>query len=193
MAQFLEYFANANTSLVSIGLPSILSIFWAIIIFVAGRWLARRSRTWYNAAIRKTSVHSNTKLVYTTERIIYYGILILALSLSLVALGLPLYSILFIFALIVILIAIALQTSLNNFAATIIFLTFQTFKPGDWVDVFGGTFGQVKEIQMFGTVIVTQEKSTVTVPNGIVLQNNIVNYSNLVIDTLTCLSQLPIR
>ena len=179
MVQLLEHFANFNTSLMSIGLPSILSVFWAIIIFVAGRWLARRSRPWFNAAIQKTTLDSNTKLVYATERIIYYGILILALSLSLVALGLPLYTILLVFALIVILIAIALQTSLNNFAATIIFLTFQTFKPGDWVDVLGGTFGQVKEIQMFGTVIVTQEKSTVTVPNGIVLQNNIVNYSEL--------------
>ncbi|MCO6449975.1 MAG: mechanosensitive ion channel family protein [Caldilineales bacterium] len=179
MSQFEELVKTIDASLVGIGFPSVMDIIWALIIIVAGHWLARRSRGWFRVAVEKTNVHSNKKLVRTGESLIYYGILILAVSLSLVALGLPLYSLVSIFALIIIVIAIALQTSLNNFAATIIFLTFQTFKPGDWIDVLDGTYGQVKEIQMFGTVIVTQERSTVTVPNGAVLTGNIVNYSDL--------------
>lgn len=179
MSELLQYFKNVNTNLVGLGFPNLINIVWAILIFVTGRWLARRSRVWFKAALNRTNLHPNQKLAHTVERIIYYGILIFALSLALVALGFPLYSLLTLFAVVVIVIAIALQTSLNNLAATIIFLVFQTYKSGDWVDVLDGTFGQVKEIQMFGTVIVTQDKSTVTVPNGVVYQSNIVNYSEL--------------
>ena len=179
MEQFLEYLNNTNMAMTSSGFPDILSIIWAVIILFIGRWLARRARGWFIIAVQNTTAHSNRRLVYAVERIIYYGILIIALSLALVSLGMPLYSLMTIFVIILLFIAIALQTSLNNFAATIIFLVFQTLKPGDWVDVLNGTFGQVKEIQMFSTVIVTQEKSTVTVPNGVIMQGNIINYSEL--------------
>jgi len=179
MTQLFDYLIDFNEALMGTGLPDFRRIVLAIIIFLVGRWLARRSRHWFRDAIQKTDVHPNKKLVYAADGIIYYGILLLAISLSLVALGIPLYSLIALLAFIIIFVAIALQSSLNNFAATVIFLVFQTFKTGDWVDVLDGTFGQVKEIQMFGTVIVTQEKSTVTVPNGAVLKGNIINYSEL--------------
>ena len=38
---------------------------------------------------------------------------------------------------------------------------------------------QIKEIQMFSTVIVTQDLRTVTIPNGRILKDSIVNYSQL--------------
>ncbi|MCZ7665963.1 MAG: mechanosensitive ion channel family protein [Chloroflexi bacterium] len=74
---------------------------------------------------------------------------------------------------------LAFQTTLNNMAATIIFVVFQTYKPGDWIDVLNGTFGQVKRIQLFTTVILTQPKSMVTIPNGVIMEGNIINYSEL--------------
>ena len=179
MQQFLENFLKTNESLTNAGLPHLLNILGAILVFLIGRWLARRSRRWFKVAIGKTNAHVNAKITNIADKLIYYGILILAFSLSLVALGVPLYSLFTILAIVIIIVAISLQTALNNVAATIIFVVFQTFKPGDWVDVLDGTFGQVKEVQVFTTVIVAQDKSVVTVPNGAVLKSSVVNYSEL--------------
>jgi len=89
----------------------------------------------------KTDTHVNRKVVYAIEQIIYYGILLVAISFALIALGVPINSILLFFGLFLVLLGLAFQTTLNNMAATIIFVVFQTYKPGDWIDVLNGTFG----------------------------------------------------
>lgn len=179
VSQFLEFLFSINPTINEYGLPTWFNVFWAIFVILIGRWLARRSRRWFLVAVRKTELHVNQKLVSAVEWVIYYGILVLAVAFSLAILGVPIDVLVTILAVIIILVAIALQSSLSNFAATVIFLVFQTFKPGDWVEFVTGGFGQVKEIQMFSTVILTQEQSTVTIPNGVILQGNIINYSNL--------------
>ena len=179
MTNLLENLYATNNSLINMGLPSFLHIIWAIVIFLLGRWLARRARNLFTATMSKTDTHVNKKVVYALEGIIYYGILIVAISFSLIALGVPINSIILIFAIFIALVGFAFQTTLNNLAATIIFIVFQTYKPGDWVDVLDGTFGVVKRIQLFTTVIVTQQKSTVTIPNGVIMEGNIINYSDL--------------
>lgn len=179
MKQLLEYIYNANNSLLNIGLPSLLHIAWAIAIFLIGRWLARRASDLFTVAMSKSDTHVNKKVVYAVEKMIYYGILIVAISFSLIALGVPINSIILLFAVLLVLVGVAFQTTLSNLAATIIFIVFQTYKPGDWVTVLDGTFGQVKRIQLFTTVIITQPQSTVTVPNGVIMQGNITNYSEL--------------
>ncbi|NJN54515.1 MAG: mechanosensitive ion channel family protein [Anaerolineae bacterium] len=161
------------------GFPNFLSIVWALIILLIGRWLARRMRRLFTATMAKTDAHINKKVTYALEGIIYYGILIIAISFSLIALGVPINSIIFFFAVLIVLVGVAFQTTLNNLAATIIFIVFQTYKVGDWVEVLNGTFGQVKRIQLFTTVIVTQQQSTVTIPNGVIMDGNIINYSDL--------------
>ena len=179
MTQLLDYIYNANDSLTTIGFPSFLHIIWAIAILIFGRWLARRMRGLFTAALAKTDTHVDKKVMYAIERVIYYGILIVAISFSLIALGVPINSIFLIFAAFVVLVGVAFQTTLNNLAATIIFVVFQTYKPGDWVTVLDGIFGQVKRIQLFTTVIVTQPQNTVTIPNGVIMAGNIINYSDL--------------
>ena len=179
MTQLLDYIYNANDSLTTIGFPSFLHIIWAIAILIFGRWLARRARSLFTVAMAKTDTHINKKVVYAFEGIIYYGILIVAISFSLIALGVPINSIILLFAVFVVLVGVAFQTTLNNLAATIIFVVFQTYKPGDWVTVLDGIFGQVKRIQLFTTVIVTQPQNTVTIPNGVIMAGNITNYSDL--------------
>ena len=179
MTQLLEYLYTTNDSLATMGLPSFLRIIGAIVILLVGRWLAQRVRGLFRVAMTKTDAHINKKVVYALERVIYYGILLVAISFSLIALGVPINSIILLFAVFILLVGFAFQTTLNNLAATIIFVIFQTYKPGDWVTVLDDTFGQVKRIQLFTTVIVTQQRSTVTIPNGVIMAGNIINYSDL--------------
>ncbi|MEO0734326.1 MAG: mechanosensitive ion channel family protein [Bacteroidota bacterium] len=76
-------------------------------------------------------------------------------------------------------VGLALQGSLANFAAGIIIILFRPYKIGDWIQVPGEFFGQVEEIQIFNTVMVTPGKKTLIVPNGEVINGVVTNYSRL--------------
>ncbi len=71
---------------------------------------------------------------------------------------------------------IALQQSLGNFAATIIFLLFKPFEVGDLIET-GGVRGTVKEIQLFNTVLLTFDQKIVTLANAKIQAEGIANFS----------------
>ncbi len=69
----------------------------------------------------------------------------------------------------------ALQGALSNFAGGVLILLFKPFKLGDRIEVMGRN-GFVKEIQIFHTTILTIDKKTVILPNGAIMNADIVNY-----------------
>lgn len=74
-------------------------------------------------------------------------------------------------------VGMALQGSLANFAAGILIIIFRPYKVGDWIQVPGEFFGQVEEIQIFNTIMVTPGHKTLIVPNGEVINGVVTNYS----------------
>ena len=75
-------------------------------------------------------------------------------------------------------VGLALQGSLGNFAAGIVLLTLRPYKIGDWVEV-AEKFGQIKEVQIFNTIIVTPGNKTHVIPNGQVVEGVITNFSTV--------------
>ena len=73
-------------------------------------------------------------------------------------------------------VGLALQGSLSNFAAGIIILLFRPYKVEDWIEV-EGKFGQVEEIQIFNTIMVTPGRKTLIIPNGQIVDNIVTNFS----------------
>ena len=73
-------------------------------------------------------------------------------------------------------VGLALQGSLSNFAAGIIIVLFRPYKVGDWIEL-DEKFGQVEEVEIFNTIIVTPGRKTLIVPNGKVVENIVTNYS----------------
>ena len=73
-------------------------------------------------------------------------------------------------------IGLALQGSLSNFAGGVLILVFKPYKIGDIIEVLGQK-GEVREIQIFNTHLVTTECKTVILPNGSVSNSLIVNQS----------------
>jgi small conductance mechanosensitive channel len=73
-------------------------------------------------------------------------------------------------------IGLALQGSLSNFAGGALILFFKPFKIGDFIQAQGEK-GEVKEIQIFVTKLITPEGKLAIIPNGILANGNIVNYS----------------
>ena len=73
-------------------------------------------------------------------------------------------------------IGLALQGTLANFAGGTLILLFKPYKVGDLIDA-QGVLGNVKEIQIFTTVLTTPENKTAIIPNGAMANGNIINYT----------------
>ena len=74
-------------------------------------------------------------------------------------------------------VGLALQGTLANFAGGVLILLFRPYKVGDIIEAQGHA-GEVKEIQIFTTVLLTTDSRTVIIPNGPMANGNIVNQSS---------------
>ena len=157
-------------------LQIVLRVIAAIVVFFVGRWLAERARTALRIALSKTSLApSMTRLLLL---LVYYGILLLTSIISLALIGFPITALLTASLIIVVILGIALQQSIANLAATIVFMLFQPFKLGELIKA-NNVLGTVKEIQFFSTVLVTGDNLEVTIPNAKIQGDNLLNYTRL--------------
>ncbi len=148
----------------------------AIAVFLVGRWLAGRARTALRTALSKTALApSMTRLLLL---LVFYGILLITVILALALIGFPITALLTASLIIVVVLGIALQQSIANLAATIIFMLFQPFKLGELIKA-NNVLGTVKEIQFFSTVLVTGDNMEVTIPNSKIQGDTLLNYTRL--------------
>lgn len=73
-------------------------------------------------------------------------------------------------------VGLALQGSLANLAGGVLILLFKPYKVGDTITV-NGYSGNVKEIQIFNTVLILEDNTTAFLPNGSVSNGPIINHS----------------
>lgn len=71
-------------------------------------------------------------------------------------------------------VGLALQGSLSNFAGGVLILIFKPFKVGDNIEAAGQS-GEVLEIQIFNTILLTGDHKTVILPNGPLSNGTIIN------------------
>ncbi len=153
-----------------------LRIAAAIGVFLLGRWLARRARSALDASLAKTSLAPS--MARLLKLAAYYGIMLVVVISSLALIGFPIEVLLTASLVIVVILGIALQQSISNLAATIVFMIFQPFQVGELIDA-NGVMGIVKEIQLFSTVLVSGDNRELTIPNSKIQGNNLINYTRL--------------
>lgn len=73
-------------------------------------------------------------------------------------------------------VGLALQGTLQNFAGGVIILLLKPFRVGDWIDT-GSYAGTVDAIQIFNTFLKTPDNKTVIIPNGVLANSSLTNYS----------------
>ena len=73
-------------------------------------------------------------------------------------------------------VGLALQGSLSNFAGGILIILFKPFKVEDVIET-QGVIGVVKEIQIFNTRLLTADNKTIYIPNGILSNGVVTNYT----------------
>ncbi len=104
-------------------------------------------------------------------------ILYVVLIVSIVAiLGVPMASVITVLGTAGAAVALALQGSLSNLAGGIMLVIFKPFKVGDYVET-SGVQGVVRSINLFYTVLITLDNKCITVPNGTLMNANVIDYS----------------
>lgn len=91
-------------------------------------------------------------------------------------LGVPMASVIAAIASCGVAIGLAMQGSLSNLAGGIMLLLFRPFSVGEFIET-SGVSGTVREIGIFYTLLITGDNKHVTIPNGTMMNNTVINYS----------------
>jgi small conductance mechanosensitive channel len=152
-------------------LPEVAS---ALVVLIVGLWLIKRIA---NIAV-KTFEKRNLDISLRTflRSLISIGLKIVLIVTVAGMLGIGTASFVTILGAAGLAVGLALQGSLSNFAGGVLILIFKPFKVGDTIEAQGQT-GEVLEIQIFNTILLTAEHKTVILPNGALSNNTIVNNS----------------
>ncbi len=91
--------------------------------------------------------------------------------------GVPMTSVAAVLASAGVAVGLALQGALSNLAGGIMLMLFKPFRVGDYVEASGAA-GTVREITLFYTVFITVDNKRISVPNGALMNANVVNFSS---------------
>ncbi len=157
-----------------LGLPFLLNLIAAIVIYIIGKWLAGVISKGIEKLMIKGKV--DPALASFTKNIVKAAILIFAIIAAIGKLGVQTTSFIAILGAAGLAIGMALQGTLSNFAAGVMLILFKPFKVGDFIEG-GGTLGTVKEIQIFNTILASPDNRKIILPNSKVSGDTITNFS----------------
>jgi small conductance mechanosensitive channel len=146
----------------------------AILIFVIGRWIAKRVQSGLERGMLKA--HVDPVLVTFTVNMTFAALMVFVVLAALGQLGVQTTSFIAVLGAAGLAVGLALQGSLSNFASGVMIIIFRPFKISDYVEG-GGVSGVVKAIHIFTTTLTTPDNKRVIVPNSKMMGDNITNYS----------------
>ena len=151
--------------------PKILG---AIAIYLIGSWVIKKLA----GAARKVLSKGNydESLQRFLLNLLLWGLKIFLIIMVISKLGVETTSFAAILAAAGLAIGLALQGSLGNFAGGVLIMIFKPYKIGDLVEA-QGVLGNVKEIEIFTTKLITPQNKLAIVPNGAMANGNIINYT----------------
>lgn len=144
----------------------------AILIFIIGKWIAKRITKVLAKILEKQDV--DVTLIKFLNNIIYYLLLTAVLVAVAGQLGINTASFLTIIGAAGLAIGLALKDSLSNFSAGVMLILFRPFKVGDNV-VIAGEAGKVEEVSVFCTVLNTPDNQKKIIPNSAISSGTIIN------------------
>lgn len=184
----MEIFHNYSDQFVKMAIEYAPKIAGAILVFIIGLWLTGMVTKLVSRSMEKRKL--DVSLQSFLASLISVALKVLLLVTVAGMLGIQTTSFVAVLGAAGLAVGLALQGSLANFAGGVLILVFKPFKVGDLIES-GGQFGEVKEIQIFNTVLLSPENKTVILPNGVVSNGTIVNLSrhgNLRVDLVIAIA-----
>ncbi|MEM9159903.1 MAG: mechanosensitive ion channel domain-containing protein [Verrucomicrobiota bacterium] len=149
-------------------------ILFAIAILVIGNWIAK----WLSGLSKKALERRNVEasLVGFLTAIVHAALVTFVILAALSKVGIQTTSFVAVIGAAGLAIGLALQGSLSNFAAGVLIIIFKPYRVGDYV-VAGGAEGEVVDIGIFTSTVVTLDNRTQIIPNAVATSGVIENYT----------------
>ncbi len=146
----------------------------AIIVYIVGSFVIKWVKKLFMKMLERTKVDTtlHTFLTSIVSVVLWFTLIIIIISI----LGIETSSFIALFASAGVAIGMALSGTLQNFAGGVMILLFKPFKVGDYIEAQGYA-GTVKAIQIFNTIIRTNDAQTIIIPNGGLSTGSMKNYS----------------
>lgn len=146
----------------------------AIIVYFVGAWLIKWVHKLVLKMLERSKVDATlyTFLTSIVSVVLWFTLIIVIISI----LGIETSSFIALFASAGVAVGMALSGTLQNFAGGVMILLFKPFKVGDYIEAQGYA-GTVKEIQIFNTILRTNDAQTIILPNGGLSTGTMKNYS----------------
>jgi small conductance mechanosensitive channel len=166
----MEYIKK-YTDMIVLYLPNFIL---ALMVLVIGWWLIARVAKYFSLGMAKQEIDVSLRtFLASLVKIILQVLLVISVASML---GIQTTSFVAVLGAAGLAVGLALQGSLANFAGGVLILIFRPFKVGDYIEAMGKA-GQVKEIQIFCTILTTPEGKNIIMPNGALSNGLIVNSS----------------
>ncbi|MCD6460988.1 mechanosensitive ion channel [bacterium] len=153
-----------------------LRLFYAVLIFIIGRWISRILSNAISRIMKKANL--DNLLCSFAQHLIYFTLLVFVIIAALNKLGVQTTSFVAVIGAAGLAIGFALQGSLSNFAAGVMLVLFKPFKVGDFIEG-GSSTGVVEEIQIFNTILRSPDNKKIIVPNSKITDDKIINYTGI--------------
>ena len=152
-------------------------VVFTFILVIIGIKLIKMVRNAVSKALTKAKVEKG--VIQFTDSLLKAVLTVLLILWVAVNFGVEATSIAALISSVSIAIGLALQGSLSNFAGGILILLLKPFKVGDYIkEDTHGNEGTVKEISLFYTKLLSYDNKTIVLPNGILANSSMVNFSD---------------
>ena len=151
-----------------------LKVLAALVIYLVGAWLIRRIRKIMERVFRRKQTERTLASFVCSLVTILLTVLLIVITIS--TLGIDTTSIAALLAAGGMAIGMALSGTVQNFAGGIMIQVFKPFQAGDFIDACGHQ-GIVMDLSIVSTKILTTDNRVVILPNGMLSNGTINNYS----------------
>lgn len=151
---------------------SVYEILAAVLVIVVGIFISRMVK---KLIYKSNKIDVGKKFAFS--QIFHYVIIIISFFLMMKSLGVNISPILVGSGALLVGIGLGLQSLFLDFVSGVIILFDRTVKVGDIVDI-DGNIGEVEEIRMRTTAIVTRENKNMIFPNSLLTKDKLINFSH---------------
>lgn len=146
-----------------------------LFFFIAKKIIKKFLLKYYESTYFK-SIDSSFRTFLSS--IIDTGTIILLIITSLLIIGFQQTSLVAFLGTVGIGVGLSLKDNLSNFVGGLIILIFRTYSVGDEVQI-NNAYGNIYSIDVFSTTIMSFNNDLITIPNGNIITNQVINYSKI--------------
>lgn len=161
---------------IALGLSRFMGkLLFAILVFLIGRYCIKKLVSFLPKSRICEKINPTVRpfAIKSVRFVLYFFLGISCISI----LGIPMASLITLLASAGVAVGLALQGSLSNLAGGIMLLLFRPFQVHDYIKS-GTDEGTVQEVSVFYTIILSPDNKKISIPNGNLMNNNIINYSS---------------